>query len=285
MKRKILNEKERKCISEEVPKNSLTKLNQGRSAEIYLWEDNNVLKLFYSNYPEEMIHHEFRVAKIVEEAGIPCPKVEREIRYQTRLGIIYERIEGSSLLQILGSRPSSFLRQAQLFADLHLSIHRSEARELPSQRDLMEKSIQKSPLLSVEIKLNVLSYLKDLPDANAICHGDFQPSNIIMSSSGPKFIDWGGATRGNPVADVMASSLLISVISPPNETNYLLSKLFIMLQGKYSRIYKRRYFKNSPCSQKEIKKWTSAVAAAYIDKGFIPEEQEKVLKIIQTHLS
>ena len=30
-----------------------------------------------------------------------------------------------------------------------------------------------------------------------VCHGDYNPSNIIMSENGPYILDWSHATQGN----------------------------------------------------------------------------------------
>ncbi|MFC2013409.1 phosphotransferase family protein [Chloroflexota bacterium] len=52
------------------------------------------------------------------------------------------------------------------------------------------------------VKEVVLEALEQLPDGSAVCHGDFHPRNIIISSRGPVIIDWANATQGNPLADV-----------------------------------------------------------------------------------
>jgi thiamine kinase-like enzyme len=43
-----------------------------------------------------------------------------------------------------------------------------------------------------------------------MCHGDLHPGNVIMAGDGPVIIDWFDASRGDPVADIARTSLLMS---------------------------------------------------------------------------
>ena len=37
-----------------------------------------------------------------------------------------------------------------------------------------------------------------MPKHNKVCHGDFNPSNVIIAEDGPPYIlDWSHATQGN----------------------------------------------------------------------------------------
>ena len=48
-----------------------------------------------------------------------------------------------------------------------------------------------------------------MPKHNKVCHGDFNPSNIIITEDGtPYIIDWAHATQGNASADVARTYLL-----------------------------------------------------------------------------
>ena len=42
-----------------------------------------------------------------------------------------------------------------------------------------------------------------------LCHGDLHPSNVILTRDGPVIVDWFDASRGDPVADVARSSLML----------------------------------------------------------------------------
>ncbi len=56
----------------------------------------------------------------------------------------------------------------------------------------------------------------------AVCHGDFNPSNVIVSEDGTLSVcDWAHATQGAPAADVAMTYLLFSLTSKEQAEAYL----------------------------------------------------------------
>jgi aminoglycoside phosphotransferase (APT) family kinase protein len=56
----------------------------------------------------------------------------------------------------------------------------------------------------------VLRRLERLPEGDRLCHGDFHPANVLRSASGGALaIDWTGASRGDPAADLARSFLIM----------------------------------------------------------------------------
>ena len=54
--------------------------------------------------------------------------------------------------------------------------------------------------------------LDGLPRHTKLCHGDFQPSNILITKEGtPYIIDWSHATQGNGSADAARTYLLFKL--------------------------------------------------------------------------
>ena len=78
-------------------------------------------------------------------------------------------------------------------------------------RDKMHSKISASSFpASVRYDLHVR--LDGLPRHNKLCHGDFQPSNIIIKKDGtPYIIDWAHATQGNGSADAARTYLLFKL--------------------------------------------------------------------------
>src|ERR1044071_298473 len=76
-----------------------TPLAQGRTAEVYLWNDHQVLKLYREWCPPHWIEEEAQIARAVHAAGIPSPVAREIIEVNGRCGLVYERIEGISMLQ------------------------------------------------------------------------------------------------------------------------------------------------------------------------------------------
>jgi len=72
-------------------------LAYGRTAEIYAWQEGQVLKLFYDWFGLENIGYEARVARAVHASGLPVPAVGEIIGVNGRNGLVYQRVDGHSM--------------------------------------------------------------------------------------------------------------------------------------------------------------------------------------------
>ena len=79
-------------------------LGQGRAAGIYAWGDDQVLKLFHGNWPEHA-EHEACAARLAHAGGVNTPRVDAIIEVDGRSGIVYECVEGPSMLHALTVQP------------------------------------------------------------------------------------------------------------------------------------------------------------------------------------
>ncbi len=77
----------------------------GRTAEIYAWEDGWVLKLFYDWFSVESVRTEAKLARAVQAAGLPVPAAGEILEIGNRLGLPYQRVEGSSILEQVRAKP------------------------------------------------------------------------------------------------------------------------------------------------------------------------------------
>lgn len=254
----------------------------GRTAEVYQWgEENKIIKLFFDRCPLDLVEFEYKVSKLVESADLQVPKVFKVIEVKGRYGIVYEFVEGETMLQTMISNPLKLGSYAHQLAELHISIHKIETSELPSQRQFLEKRIRNLEILTSEEKEEILKILDDLPDDNRICHVDFHPDNIILTTKGPIIIDWPNSSRGNPLADVMMTSLILKFGTPPTG---LITRLIVRLfKSRFQKAYLKYYFLLSNYKRKQLKLWEVPIAAARLaDK--IPEEEVQLLKIIRLNL-
>ena len=95
-----------------------------------------------------------------------------------------------------------------------------------------------------------------------MCHGDFNPENIIISNDGILYIlDWSHATQGNASADVARTYLLFSL----NENKQLADK------------YLNMFCKKTDTAKQYIQKWLPIVAASQSVKEKA-EERDLLLK-------
>ena len=102
--------------------------------------------------------------------GYPVPRV-LEV---TADALVLERIEGSTMLDVLRRRPWTLRRHAALLARLHERLH----------------EIAAPPTLPA------------VGPGDRLLHLDLHPDNVILSRDGPFVIDWTNARRGDPALDV-----------------------------------------------------------------------------------
>ena len=79
-------------------------LSRGNTAEVYLYGDNEILKLFIKNMPFELIEDEYKIAEAVSTNLHNAPKVFAIVSYRARYGIIYERIVGEDMTKVMLSK-------------------------------------------------------------------------------------------------------------------------------------------------------------------------------------
>ena len=254
---------------------------QGRTAEIYVWDSSHILKLYHDWCPEDWAEYEGRVAGAIHNAGIPSPAVAGLVEVEGRRGLVYERIEGISMLQDMNARPWRMLNHARSLADLQIRIHRQSIEGLPSYKDRLKFDIQRAKALSEELRKKALDLLEALPDGQSICHGDFHPGNILLAKHGPVVIDWMTACSGSPWADVARSSLILQVgARAAGRQVHPVIRLFIKL---FHRLYLRRYLALASSPGTEVERWMPVIAAARLNENIIPE-RDALIKMIEEDL-
>jgi tRNA A-37 threonylcarbamoyl transferase component Bud32 len=244
---------------------------EGRTADGYLWDETHILKLYRDWCPSNWVDYEARVGRAINAAGVPSPAVGKIVEVDGRRGLIYERLEGISMLQDLNARPWTFLKHARALADLQLKINQLSIDDLPSYKDGMEHSIHHTPHLSDELRKKALTVLETLPDGGNVCHGDYHPGNVILTKQGPVAIDWMTAKSGSRWADVARTSLLLSI--GVKGAGRLVNPMVKLLVGLFHRRYLASYMNLSPDSQAELSRWMPVAAAARLYEDIVPERE------------
>ncbi len=237
----------------------------GRTAEVYAWEDGWVLKLFHDWFPEEAVRTEARLARAVQASGLHVPAVGEILEIGDRLGLPYQRVHGSSILELVRAKPWTLPRFSRLLAELQAGMHDSDTvTGLPPQRQRLENKIHHAQGLSPELKAAALEALAAMPQGAQLCHGDFHFDNVLMTADGPVVIDWIDATLGRPLADVARSSVIILGILAPGSAANWVEKVMV---SWHHRIYLRHYFRLRPGREEEYRAWRPIVAAARMSEG------------------
>jgi uncharacterized protein (TIGR02172 family) len=248
----------------------------GFTAEIYAWKDGQVLKLFNQGISSQTVEYEAYLARMVHATGLPVPAVGEIVEIDGRFGLEYERVEGMSMLDVLSHKPWLYRQQAHQLAELQVEMHQRHVAGMPSQRERLERKIRNAGLLSEKVRQAALQTLEKIPEEDKLCHGDFHPGNILLTSQGPVIIDWIDASSGSPLLDVARSTLLFGGPLPPGTH---LSGLVKLIRGWFYRAYLEHYFELNPLDQAQLATWIPVVAAARLDEN-IPGDEQRLLSIV-----
>ena len=231
-------------------------IGRGRTADVYAWGEDRILKLYQAHMPGYLVEQEYNVTRAAQAAGLPVPATDQLIEVDVCCGIVFERLEGPSMLKVLGLQPLRIIAMARLLGELHARVHTcTNLPGLPAQTQQIENGIQAAKDLPPRLKEAALACLDQLPPGNALCHGDFHPDNILMTPRGPVIIDWMTGTRGNPLADVCRTLLLFETSGLPAGSPLhlrLLAKTFTHL---IETVYRNRYLQIRPTSRPQIDAW------------------------------
>ena len=230
------------------------------SKKVYCDKD-KIIKIFDNGYSKSDILNEALNQSRVEETGPNVPKIIEVRKIDGKWAIVMEYIEGKTLDQLMKENPKKMDEYLDKFVDLQMHVHTYRCPLLNKLKDKMDRKIDQTQLDDT-IKYELHQRLAGKPKHVRLCHGDFNPSNIIVTPEGEYYIiDWSHVTQGNASADVARTYLLF------------------MLAGKedIAEKYLDLFCQKSNTTRKYVNGWLPIVAASQSVKGK-PEEIEMLSK-------
>ena len=223
-----------------------------------VYRDNEkTIKLFIENYSKPSILNEALNQARVEQTGLNIPKLLEVTKMENRWALISEHIEGKSLQELIDENPDKKEEYMDRLIDIQLEVFSKTSSMLNNLKEKMKRKIAETDL-SDTIKYELYTRLASAPEHNKICHGDFNPSNIIIKDDGTAYIiDWAHVTQGNSSADIARTYLLFNLEGKKDEAEIYLNKI-----SEKANIEKRY-----------IQKWIPIVAAAHLSKASEEEKQ------------
>ena len=222
-------------------------------------DGDKAIKVFDANFSKSDILNEALNQARVEEAGIRVPKVLEVSVIDGKWAIVSEYIPGKTLAQLMEENPQNKDAYLEQFVELQMDVHTHRAPLLNKLHDKMKRKIDETGL-DATTRYELHTRLDSTPHHNKVCHGDFNPSNIIMSENGPYILDWSHATQGNASADVART--------------YLLFWLNGDIDG--AKKYLNLFCKKIDTARQYVERWLPIVAASQSVKGK-PQEREFLL--------
>ena len=209
------------------------------------------IKVFDENYSKADVLNEALNQARIEETGLNIPKILEVTMIEGKWAIVSEFIKGKTLSQLMEENEDKKDEYLELLVNLQLEVHSKKSPLLNKLKDKMNRKISESNL-DATTRYELHTRLEGMPKHNKVCHGDFNPSNIIITDDGTAYIiDWSHATQGNASADVARTYLLFCLAGD--------------IEG--AEKYLDLFCKKSDTAKQYVQKWMPIVAASQSVKG------------------
>ena len=212
--------------------------------------DEGIIKIFEPIHPKSAIFNEALNTVRVEETELEIPKLKEVRQIDGKWAIIIEYKSGRTLEEIMRAEPDNLEKYMSDFVGLKLKIQIKKAPMLNKLKDKLVREINSLTALDATQRYELLTRLEKMPKHSKLCHGDFNPSNVIVEKNGTMtVIDWAHATQGNASADAAMTYLLLAL------ENQDMADLYLDL-----------FCKKSDTAKQYVRQWLPIVAAAQLEK-------------------
>ena len=201
-----------------------------RENKVVYRDGDKKIKLFVEHYKKSNILNEaLNQAKVEEATNLNIPKLLEVSLIGKRWALVYEYIEGNTLSELMEKYPEKEDEYLELFVNIQLEVLSYEAPLLNRIKDKFKTKLTEATNIDENTRYELLQRLEGMKNHKKLCHGDFVPSNIIITKEGKHYIiDWAHVTQGNASADVARTFLLFSM----NGQDALASKYLDLFSAK-----------------------------------------------------
>ena len=248
----------------------------GGQSEGVAWHNDTVLKLFRRGMDERRVKSEFHNALAAFNVGIPTPKPMQILESNGRSGIVFERVQGPSLLEIALASPEHAAEAGVKLADLHHSIHSRSATELPSQSTRLRARIERAAGLDEVVRAELIAQIVNMQGRLVFCHGDFHPGNVMVSPQRSVILDWYDATSGFAEVDVARTVMLLRFAEFPGSADQNISQKWEACRTSLLQSYCARYSANNANGMSASHQWQQVVIAARLAEPISENERNRL---------
>ena len=222
-----------------------------RNNKIVYRDGDKCIKVFNAGFSKADVLNEALNQARIEETGLKIPKVIEVTTHEGRWVIVSEYIEGKTLDRLMKENPDKKDEYIDLLVRLQMEVHAKTCPLLNRLRDKMSRLIAVTDL-DATLRYDLHTRLEAMPRHNKICHGDFNPSNVVITQDGtPYILDWSHAAQGNAAADIARSYLWLYMKKGVEDAEY----------------YLNAFCEKSGAERHYVQKWLPMVAAAQMAKG------------------
>ncbi|MCH8814408.1 MAG: phosphotransferase [Chloroflexi bacterium] len=263
----------------------LKKVGEGREAEMFEWGDGKILRLQRDPDSQARVALQAVAIEAASKSGLRVPAVYGEATELGRPGLIMERLDGTDILTLLGTKPWKLLWAARVCSELHAQMHDAIAvSEIVPLKQRIRGMIESSDKVPERFAAFVLKELDELPDGDRLLHGDFHPGNVMTHGDEPVVIDWTAVSRGDPAADFARTRLLLRIGELPPGAPFLLHVIAAVGRSVLWRLYDREYRRRRSPDMSIVERWETVRVADRLVEG-IAEERPTLLKVAKAKLA
>ena len=230
-----------------------------RSTKTVYKDEGKTIKLFIENYSKaDILNEALNQSRVEEGTSLNVPKLIEVTKIDNRWALVSEHIEGTPLDKLMAEHPEKEDEYLNLFVDVQMKILSNNVPLLNRIKDKFRRKLENAVNIDENTKYELLQRLEGMKNHAKLCHGDFNPSNVIIKENGEVYvIDWSHVTQGNASADAARTFLLLSIDGKSE------------LAEKYINLFSEK----TGITKSNIQRWIPIVAATQMTKGK-EEEQE-----------
>lgn len=227
-------------------------------------DGDRIVKVFSKDHPKANVFNEALIQSRVEESGLDIAKVLEVGTIDGEWALSMEYVEGTTLEELMKAHPENLEQYMEQFVDLQLYMHSKSVPRLNDLKDKLNRKINSlKDVVDATTRYELCTRLDSMPNHRKLCHGDFNPSNVIVGSDGRMtIVDWSHATAGNASADAAITYLE-----------------FALEDEKTAELYLNLFCRKSDTAKQYVQKWLPIAAAAQLTKNK-PEEKEFLMRWI-----
>ena len=209
---------------------------------VYKTEE-GVVKIFVTDHPKSAVFNEALNTVKVEETGLDIPKLKEVTQINGEWALVIENREGKTLEEMMKIDRANLEKYMSDFVDLQLKVQSKTAETLPKLKDKLANKIRNLKVLDATERYELLTRLESMPRHTKLCHGDFNPSNVIVEKNGKMTV------------------------------------MFALHDQESADLYLKLFCKKSDTARQYVEQWLPIVAAAELEKD-IRLEKDFLMKWI-----
>ena len=228
-----------------------------RSNKVIYKDGDTTLKVFDNDFSKAEILNEALNQARIEETGLRVPKLLEVSVIDGKWAIRLEYVPGKTLAQLMDENPDKLDEYLDLFVDIQKEIFSKQAPLLNKIKDKFNRKISSSRF-DATTRYELHTRLDSMKDHKKICHGDFTPSNIIITPGGDYYIlDWSHVTQGNAAADAARTYMLFCLKG----------------MDEVAEKYLDLFCKKTDTAKQYVQRWMPIVACTQSVKGKESEQE------------